>query len=103
MTQPAVAGPSAAEEAAGGAGVLASAAVIGAGIGVFALGPLGLIAGAATSVYMATRQDEIGQISRNVGQAGIDIAQAAVKLDREHHIVEKTGAAVAATAAEAKK
>jgi len=88
----------AATESAGGMGTLGAVSAIGAGVGFLALGPLGLIAGAAGSAYMATRQDGVGATTRQVGSTAITAAQGAKELDQKHRVSQNLMAAGGAAA-----
>lgn len=86
---------SSATAAGGGVKTMAAVAAVGAVGGAVVLGgtlgltTIGLVGGAATAGYCATRQDNIGQAARNVGNTALTGVSKAQELNEQHQITSK--------------
>lgn len=110
--QLAMAGASAASnaaESAGGVKKLAAVAAVGAVGGAVVLGgalgltTVGIVGGAAGAAYCATRQDKVGDLARKTGDVALKGVDRVQELNREHQITAKIAEAGRSTVTKAKE
>jgi len=98
----------AATSAAGGLPTMAAAAGVGAVGGFLVLGGIvgataAVVAGGAAAAYASTRQDQIGEAARGVGNMTLAAGQKAKAINQEHQITDKAVAMGKAAVEKAKE
>jgi len=110
--QLAMAGASAVQNATtagGGMKTMAAVTAVGAIGGAIVLGgalgmtTIGLVGGAATAGYCATRQDKVGETARSVGNAALSGVSKAQELNEQHQITSKLATAGSQAVSKAKE
>ena len=83
--------------------VIGAAAIAGGVAGLAVCGPLAAVAGAIGAGALATQSNTAGNVARASGNVVIATGERAKKLDKKHHIVEKTKKAAGTIAKNAKE
>jgi len=70
--------------------MVASAAAVGATVGLIVAGPALAVVGAAGAGYAATTQGKAGDVSRSAGNLGLATFEAGKEFNEKHQIASKT-------------